>query len=53
MSMVRSTIRVVRHAVDLCSGRAGEPVEITVRDGYCSRPPLAPVGLLTTAVIFG
>lgn len=53
VSMIPFTIAILRYAVDVDSGMAGEPEEIALRDRVLQLLALALVGTVGAAVVFG
>ncbi len=53
ISMIPFTIAILRYAVDVDSGMAGEPEEIALRDRVLQFLALALIGTVGAAVVFG
>ncbi|MGZ4562757.1 MAG: decaprenyl-phosphate phosphoribosyltransferase [Mycobacterium sp.] len=53
ISMIPFTIAILRYAVDVDSGMAGEPEEIALRDRVLQFLALALIGTIGAAVVFG
>jgi decaprenyl-phosphate phosphoribosyltransferase len=53
VSMIPFTIAVLRYAVDVDGGMAGEPEDIALRDRVLQLLALAWIGIVGAAVIFG
>ncbi|MFZ0835148.1 MAG: decaprenyl-phosphate phosphoribosyltransferase [Mycobacterium sp.] len=53
VSMIPFTIAILRYAVDVDSGMAGEPEEIALRDRVLQFLALALIGTIGAAVVFG
>jgi decaprenyl-phosphate phosphoribosyltransferase len=51
--MVPFTIAILRYAVDVDGGMAGEPEEIALRDRVLQVLAVALIGTLCAAVVFG
>ena len=53
MTIIPTTIAVLRYAVDVDSGMAGEPEEIALRDRVLQLLAVAWIGTVGAAAIFG
>ena len=51
--MIPFTVAILRYAVDVDGGLAGEPEEIALRDRVLQMLALAWIGTVVAAVVFG